>query len=552
MKLFRHSDVFVSDSIKPKRSLAGIAGIVAIATLVSKVVGLLRTVAIGAAFGTTAAKSSYDIAGIIPGFFLILLGGINGPFHSAMVSSLSKRTKEEAAPLVETISTLIGGIFFLATIVLVIAAPLCIDILAPGLHQTAQGLEVRAIAIQELRIMAPMAWFAGMIGIGFGTLNAADQYWLPSVSPLLSSITIIIGIGILALTAGSQIVTPQYALLGGMVLAIGALSGTVLQWLAQFWAQRKAGLGRLRLRFDFRNPDVQSIFKIMGPALFSSGMFQINVITDLFFASFLPNSGPAIASFDYANLLIQTPLGILSNVILVPLFPVFSRLTDPSDWGELKQRIRQGLLLTAIAMLPLSGLIVALSKPIVQVVYERGAFKLDNSSELVASILIAYAVGMFVYLSRDVLVRVFYALGDGETPFRISVVNIFLNAVFDFFLIKPLGAPGLVLATVCVNTLSVLALLWFLNKKLNGLPLREWSLPILGLTIGSLISGAMAWGTLHFVQQFLSQGGFFNHLIELCVSGAVGLLAFGVFAMQLKLPEVDMFADRLRQRLPGR
>ncbi|NDJ19856.1 murein biosynthesis integral membrane protein MurJ [Myxacorys almedinensis] len=541
----------MSESSKPKRSLAGIAGIVAIATLISKVVGLLRTVAIGAAFGTTAAKSSYDIASIIPGFFLILLGGINGPFHSAMVSSLSKRTKEEAAPLVETVSTLIGGIFFLATVFLVIAAPLCIDLLAPGLQQTVQGAEVRAIAIQGLRIMAPMAWFAGMIGIGFGALNAADLYWLPSVSPLLSSLTIIIGVGLLALAVGDQIVTPQYALIGGVVLSSGALLGTVLQWLAQFWAQRKAGLGRLRLRFNFRDPAVRSIFAVMGPALFSSGMFQINVITDLFFASFLPNSGPAIASFDYANLLIQTPLGILSNVILVPLFPVFSRLTDPEHWDELKARIRQGLLLTAIAMLPLSGLIIALAKPIVQVVYERGAFRLNNASQLVASILVAYAIGMFVYLGRDVLVRVFYALGDGETPFRISVVNIFLNGVFDFILIKPLGAPGLVLATVCVNTFSVLALLWFLNKKLNGLPLREWSFPIFGLTFGSVVSGSIAWATLNFVQQFLGQG-FIDNLIKLVLAGGVGLIAFIVFAMQLKLPEVDMFADRILQRFPRR
>ncbi len=205
MKPFSPLDYPVSDSPKPKRSLAGIAGIVAIATLISKLMGLLRTVAIGAAFGTTAAKSSYDIASIIPGFFLILLGGINGPFHSAMVSSLSKRTKEEAAPLMETISTIIGAVFLLVTIGIVIAAPLCIDILAPGLQQTAQGLQVRAIAIQELRIMAPIAWFAGMIGIGFGALNAADLYWLPSISPLLSSVTIIIGVGALALAVGGKL-----------------------------------------------------------------------------------------------------------------------------------------------------------------------------------------------------------------------------------------------------------------------------------------------------------------------------------------------------------
>jgi putative peptidoglycan lipid II flippase len=465
-----------------------------------------------------------------------------------MVSVLAKRDKEESAPLVEKISTIVGALFFLVTIAIVILAPLLIDLLAPGLRQTAEGLGIRSIAIQQLRIMAPMAWFAGMIGIGFGTLNAADFYWLPSISPLLSSLTIIVGLLMLQLTIGDRVGLPQYALLGGMVLAWGTLAGTFLQWLMQFWAQWKAGLGRFRLRFDYRDPGVKDVFKVMAPALFSSGMLQINVITDLFFASFLPNAGAAIASLDYANLLVQTPLGILSNMILVPFLPVFSRLADPDNWDELKQRIRQGLLITAIAMLPLSGLIIALSKLIVRVIYERGEFK-PEATQLVASVLTAYALGMFVYLGRDVLVRVFYALGDGNTPFRISIVNIFLNALFDFIFYKPFGITGIVLATVSVNIISVIVLLWFLNRRLNGLPLRSWSLPIFGLTIGSLIAGFASWMTANTLQQFLTQNNFFIHLIQLSIAGSVGLVLFALFAMQLKLPEVDLFADRIRQRI---
>lgn len=538
----------MTETPKPKRSLAGIAGIVALATLISKVLGLVREQAIAAAFGVGAAKSAYDIAGIIPAFFVILVGGINGPFHSAMVSVLSKRDREEAAPLVEAISTMVGVLFFGITIVIIFIAPVCIDLLAPGLRQSASGLEIRSIAVQQLQIMAPMVWLAGMIGIGFGTLNAADLYWLPSISPLLSSITIIAGVAALALSLGDQISNPQYALLGGMVLAWGALAGTVLQWLMQFWAQVKAGLGRFRLRFDFRDPGVKEVLNVMAPALFSSGMLQINVVTDLFFASFLPNAGAAIASLGYANLLVQTPLGILSNMILIPFLPVFSRLTAPENWDELKQRIRQGLLVTAIAMLPLSGLMIALSKPIVSVIYERGEFK-PEATQLVTSVLIAYSVGMFVYLGRDVLVRVFYALGDGNTPSRISIVNIFLNALFDFLLYRPLGITGIVLATVCVNFLSVLVLLWVLHRRLNGLPLLSWSFPIIGLTFGSIGAGVLSWFTANVVQQFLGQSGFISHLLQVTIAGTVGLVVFALFAMQLKLPEVEMFADRIRQRI---
>jgi putative peptidoglycan lipid II flippase len=548
----------VSESQKPSRSLANIAGIVAIATLLSKVFGLFRQVAIAAAFGSRPAYGAYNFAYVIPGFLLILLGGINGPFHSAMVSVLAKRKREEIAPIMETINTLVVGVLLLVTIGLIAFAEPLMHLVAPGLFLTAGQVgdpsafevlqQTREIAILQFRIMAPMAMLAGLIGIGFGALNAADQYWLPSISPLFSSVAVLAGLGGLAFYLGDKILLPEYAVLGGAVLAATTLAGALLQWLVQLPAQWRSGLGGLRPRFNFRQPEVQNVIRIMIPATFSSGMMQINVWTDLFFASFIPNAAAAVSAMGYAGLLVQTPLGILSNVILVPLLPVFSKLADPADWTELKARIRQGLMMTAIAMLPISALMIALAVPISRVVYERYAFTAEDSY-LTSSVLIAYSVGMFVYLGRDVLVRVFYALGDGNTPFRISIFNIFLNALLDFLLYKPLGAPGLVMATVGVNLVSMVALLWFLNRKLNGLPLREWSLPIATLTLISGATGLAAWGSLQGLEQLWGDKGFFVHLAQLCGAGAIGVGVFVALVSRMRLPEVQEFTERIRQKL---
>ncbi|MBD1939365.1 murein biosynthesis integral membrane protein MurJ [Microcoleus sp. FACHB-68] len=548
----------MSDIKKPARSLAGIAGIVAVATLISKIFGLVRQQAIAAAFGVGAAVDAYNYAYVIPGFLFVLLGGINGPFHSAIVSVLAKRKQEESAALVETITTLVGGVLLLVTVGLVIFAGPLINVVAPGLNVTAAEaatrginseqfqtiLQTREIAIQQFRIMAPMALLAGLIGIGFGTLNAADQYWLPSISPLFSSVTVIGGLGLLALQLGNKITLPQYALTGGLVLAFGTVAGAILQWLVQLAAQWRAGMGTLRLRFDFKQPGVRDVMNILGPATFSSGMLQINVYTDLWFASFIPQ---AAAALGYAGLLVQTPLGIISNVLLVPMLPMFSRLADPADWPELKVRIRQGLILTGITMLPLSALMVTLAVPIVRVVYERGAFNAD-ASKFVAPVLIAYSIGMFVYLGRDVVVRVFYALGDGETPFRVSVANILLNVVLDYIMVEAFGAPGLVLATVGVNLVSMVVLLVLLDRKLHGLSWQEWCGPIFALTGLSVLAGAACWGTLWLSQKALGSEGLLVQLLQLCLAGGVGLAIFGVLAIQLKLPELDIFVSRLRQR----
>ncbi len=550
-------------SKSPRRSLASIATIVAIATLISKIAGLLRQQAIAAAFGVGPAAGAYTFAYVIPGFLLILLGGINGPFHSAIVSVLAKKKRAEVAPIVESVTTLVVGLLLLVTIALIVFADPLMNLVAPGLYLSeaqaaAKGIsaaayqdlvQTKAIAIEQFQIMAPMAVFAGLIGIGFGTLNAADLYWLPSISPLFSSVAVLVGLGALAWQIGPKLLTPEYAMLGGAVLAWATLGGAILQWLVQLPVQWRAGLGGLRPRFDFNRPEVREVLKVLGPATFSSGMLQINVWTDLFFASFIPRAAAAVSAMGYASLLVQTPLGILSNMILVPLLPVFSRLAAPEHWDELKGRIRQGMIITAVAMLPLGALMIALALPAVRLIYERVAFD-AAASQITAAVLVAYSVGMFVYLGRDVLVRVFYSLGDGDTPFRISLVNILVNGVLDFLLVGPFGAPGLVLATVGVNTLSMGIMLWILNRRLGGLGLRSWVQPIAGLTGASVVTGLVAWGLWHGTEALWGSQGFLLLLLDSGIASVGGLAVFVALALRLKLPEVDMFINRIKGRIP--
>ncbi|MEL7350721.1 MAG: murein biosynthesis integral membrane protein MurJ [Cyanobacteria bacterium P01_A01_bin.116] len=528
-----------------KRSLAGIAGIVAAATLLSKVFGLLRETAIAAAFGTGPVTDAYGISYVIPGFLLILLGGINGPFHSAIVSAVSKRKKEDIAPIVETVTTVVGiGLVMVSLGMFIFAEPI-IDLLGRGFLSTDVGEVSRQIAITQLRIMAPITVFACFIGIGFGTLNADDQYWLPSISPLLSSSAVIVGLGIFWLLTGGDISNPSNVMLGGMVLAFGSLFGAILQWLVQVPALWKSGLGRLKLRFNVNDPGVRDVLKVLGPATFSSGTMQINVYTDLFFAAFVPGT---LAALGFANLLVQTPLGIVSNIILVPFFPIFARLADPSNWPELKQRIRQSLVLVALTMLPMSALIITLANPIVTVVYKRGNFD-EDAVRLVTLILIAYGAGMFVYLARDVMVRVFYALGDGQTPFRISLVNIAVNAVLDYIFFNWMGPAGLVVATIGVNIVSLVAMTVLLDRKIGGLPVADWARTIVTLTAASAVSGVSCWLTLGGLTSLIGADGFLVNLILMSVAGAIGAVTFALLTVVLGIPEAGMLADRIRQKL---
>ncbi|MFN3360265.1 MAG: murein biosynthesis integral membrane protein MurJ, partial [Pseudanabaenaceae cyanobacterium] len=287
---------------------------------------------------------------------------------------------------------------------------------------------------------------------------------------------------------------------------------------------------------------VQEILSILLPATLSSGLLYINVNVDLFFAAYIPQ---AAAALGYAQLLVQTPLGLTSNMILVPLMPLLSRLATPEHLQELKERIRQGLIITALTMLPLSALLIALANPIVSLIYQRGKFT-GAAAEFVAAVLVGYGVGMFVYLGRDVLVRVFYALGDGTTPFRLSVLGVGLNALFDWLWVGQLGAPGLAVATASVNLISVILLLLVLTQKLGGLPLGNWFAPIGIIGLISGIGGLVSWSIHHYlppVANFWWQCG------SLGLAGGAGLLTIGVLLLPLRLPEVELLLSQVRRRL---
>lgn len=525
---------------KSSPSVGSIAKLVAIATLASKLFGFVRELVLAAAFGIGAVSNAYAYAYIVPSFFLVMLGGINGPFHSSLVSVLAKKEKSEAAPIVETVTTMVSLALLVVTIIIFVFAPTIIDLSGSKL-----AVETKEIAVLQLQVMAPLALLAGLIGIGFGTLSAADSYLLPSISPLFSSVSLTVGVAVVLVRFGDQLNTPEYFKLGAIVLAGATLGGAILQWLAQLIVQWRVGMGTLRLRFNWRIPGVIEVFKIMTPAVISSGMSTVNLTIDLLFVSGIAGAAAAIRN---ANFIMLTPLGIISNIILVPFLPVFSRLAAPENWQELKVRIRQGLFIGALSLLPLAAIFMSLSVPIVKFAFERGQFTAENA-QFVASLLVVYGFGMVFYMARDVLLRVFYALGDGETPFKISIINILLNAILDYFLVNSFGAPGLLMATIGVNIISMTVFIAILHRRLNGLPLMSWSKDLAALFLATMVAAFASYGVSQAMEKTIGNSNLWLLLLELSVSSAIAIIIFALIAMVLKVPELDLLTNRIRQKL---
>ncbi len=528
-----------------QRSLKRIALIVSSGTFISKLGGLLRQLVIAGVFGIGAAYDAYNYAYIIPGFFLVLLGGINGPFHNSMVSVLSRTNKRESAYVISSVSTVVSIFLLLITTCIFIFADPLMHLIGPGLNEN-----IHRMAVNQLRIMAPITLISGLIGIGFGALNANQEFFIPSISPLVSSLVLIILVGTIwwrdgALATGEK---------GAILLAFATLIGALMQWIIQLPALTKKRLLKLRISFNLRHSAVKEILQIIIPATFSSGMLQINVFTDLFFASGLLG---AAAGLSYANFLIQAPLGLISNSILIPLLPALSELTNPNDRKSFIKRLRQGIMLTSTSMIALGAIYISLASPIVDLIYQRGAFD-SNAVKLVSGLLIAYGLGMPAYLGRDLLVRVFYALGDAKTPFVLSSIGIFLNIIFDWVLIggptpwgnqSPfnLGAQGLVLATMFVNSVTCILLLLKLNSKLDGLPLIDWMNDFLKLCLAGFIGGIIA---LSLKTGILWPNNSMGSLLKVVVPGLASFSIFGLLGGRLmRVAEVQEILNLLQRRL---
>ncbi len=517
-------------SSQPTRSLAQIAGIVAIATLLSKGMGFVRQLLVAAYFGSGPEFSAFAVAYVLPGFLLVLLGGINGPFHSAIVSVLKKRPDQDQSRWLESITTFVGLILLGITLILMLTAEVWVRLLAAGASPT-----VLELAAHQLRIMSPLALLAGFIGIGFGTLNASNQFTLPALSPVLSSLMIMIALISFGPTRSID------------VLAWGTLAGAVAQWLVQLPVQSKLGLGRPRLRFEWGSPEVKAVGLLMLPAVISSGMIHINVYVDIFFASFVPGDR-TIGNLGYAQLLVQTPLGLLSNVVLVPLMPLFSSLAVPDRWPDFRDRIRQSLIVSALMILPMSMVLVVLARPIVQLVYERGRFTPDITAE-VAALLMAYGLGMLFYLLRDVMVRVFYALEDGRTPLMISAVAIGLNAGFDYLGLKIWGAPGLALATAAVNTVAFIWLCLALQRRIGDLPWADITRTLTLLLGSATIAGGLTWALWRQLEPFSTLSPVAT-ITALGITMSLGLLVFVGLTSMASIPEVEVVVRRFQGLYP--
>ena len=529
------------DPAHPSRVLRSVS-VVSFMTAISRTLGLVREIAMAYFFGTSALKSAFDIAFIIPNLFRRLFG--EGALSSAFVpvfgETLVKEGRESAYRLaVRVISFLVAVLG-----VITVAGLLATFPLARLLPPDSRWL----IPLPMLRIMLPYALLICVAALLSGMLNTLGKFAVSSLTPFLLNL---IWIGTLVVACPLLRDAPDRQIL---VLSWAILFAGLAQILFQLPALRRHGF-HFRLTFTalLDDPKLRRVLTLMAPAALGIGLIQINVCVDKFLAFWADPAAPA--ALEYAERIVYLPLGMFGTAFMTVLLPTFSRQASGGDYGVMRETLERAVRNLAVIMAPCSAALVVLALPVIALIYNFKGGQFDEASGVLsARALAAYAPGLLVFSFQKALTPAFYGLQDLRTPVRVSLVGLFLNITLNVssILILPHGWKhvGIAGSTVVTSLVNGVTLAVLLRRRIGGPRLSATARPVLKAVGCSIVMALAAWAV--YAAGTRCAGGEAGKVAQLLIMGvtvAAGMAVYGVLMVLTSKQELrEMVGDFRRRR----
>ncbi len=430
--------------------IAGAASVVGGATLLSRIFGYVRDMSIAYLLGAGAFADAFFVAFRIANLLRRLVGegALTSSFVPIFTELLTQKGPEAAARLASRVFTLFFLILVALTILGVIFSPEIAAFLSPGFTADADKF---SLTVTLTRLMFPYMLFIGLVAIAMGVLNSLRHFAAPALSPVLFNVSIIICAALLA----PALDVPAYA------LAVGVLLGGVLQLALQLPFLKKANMFP-RPDFSFGDPAIRKIFALMGPAAIGVGVYQLNIIVTLRFASTLPEG--SVSYLYYATRLMELPLGVFGVAVSTAILPSLSEYVSKQEWDSFSESLSFAIRVVNYVIVPAMFAIFILGGPIVDVLFLRGEFTAEAAAGSTYA-LYFYAIGLVPVAVSRVLVSVFYSLKDTRTPLVSAFISFICNIVLCYLLIGPLKHGGLALATSISSLLNAVVLVAVLRRK---------------------------------------------------------------------------------------
>jgi putative peptidoglycan lipid II flippase len=522
-------------------SVARSAGIISLAVMASRLLGLVREMVFSYFFGASKsfANDAYVIAFRIPNLLrdLFAEGALSSAFVTVFSDYLVTKGEKEAFRLSNLIANALMLTLGILVVLGVIFAPELVTLIAHGFQDDKEKF---ALTVKMTRIMMPFILLVAMAAKAMGILNSRDRFGIPALSASFFNVgSIIGGIFFAVIMTGRDFAHPIKAVLehpteGIIGMAYGVLIGGFLQFAVQWPSLRKAGF-RYRPVLSFTDPGVQRVFKLMGPAVIGAAAVQINVLVNSNFASSIPGNG-AISWLSYAFRLMQFPLGVFGVAIATATLPSISRSVALKEMDNFRHTLASSVRLTFLLTIPSAVGLAVLGRPIIALIYERGSFK-GNDTEHTAAALACYAIGLAGYSAIKILAPAFYALNDARTPMMISLLSIATNFVMNWMLVGVLQEKGLALSTSTVALLNFALLYFVMQRRIHGIEGRKTVAAVAKILLASAAMGASCWLASKGIYQFVGDNQL-ARMINVVVSVATGAGVFYVVAYWLGVEEL--------------
>jgi putative peptidoglycan lipid II flippase len=517
--------------------IARAAGVVSGATLLSRVLGFVRDLIIARTFGAGTATDAFFAAFRLPNMLRELLGegALSAAFIPVFTESLTRRGRETAWRLVWTVFVLLSCLLILLSLAGIVLAPALVRLIAPGFEALPSKLN---LAIVLARMMFPYILFVGLAALLMAILNATGHFVTPALSPTMLNIAMI----------GCALYLTPHLNPPILSLAIGVLLGGAGQLLIQIPVAWRRGLGAHR-GLELSDPGIRKIARLMAPGAAGLAVTQLNVFIGTLLASFLGEG--SISVLYYAFRLIQFPIGVFGVAIATAAFPAMAKQAAGRSLNEVGATAAYSLRLVLFVTLPCMVGLLVFRVPIVQLLFERGAF--DRSVTIAtADAVFFYALGLGAYVSTRVLVPAFYSIQDTATPVKIGAIAVLVNILSSVWLMRPLGAGGLALATALSSFVNLGLLLVVLRRRLGTLGEGSLWAPLLRVGMSAAVMGLFGVVLLHVYDPIAATPGLHRAavvMLQLAATLAVFLVAAMLFGCG-ELRSLRETIPLLRRHLP--
>jgi putative peptidoglycan lipid II flippase len=523
----------------PGKNIIRSAAVVSLCTGMTRIFGFVREILMAHFFGTTLAKSAFDIAFKIPNLFRRLFGegALSSAFVPVFTETLEHAGKDAAWMLAGRIATMMATILFAIVAVGVVAIEVSLRWFDLG--------ERLLSVLPLLKIMLPYVFFICLVALCMAIMNSFHRFVLPAITPILLNIIWIIVILFLLPYFGE---TPAEQIRG---VAWGVLFAGVLQFAVQFPALIRYGF-RFRFSFDWHTKRVRKILGLMLPAALGLGVLQFNVVIDGILALWIGKWAPA--ALTYAERLIYLPLGVFATALGTVLLPAYSRQATRAEPEEIRKMFKKSFRILMFIMVPASVGLMVLARPIVQAMYMRGMFGEDSVLQTTRA-LVFYASGLAVFGFYKIVVPAFYALQDTRTPVRVALwmvgLNLTLNILFIATWPYDYKHAGLAFATVISSLVNCVVLSVLLSRRIK---LQGWGgmFASLGrILIASLVMAGVAFGAESVVATAVGGARLTGKVVQVAsmLSGiAAGMTTYAICSWLICRPEFRELVGSLRRR----